>query len=94
VQVLLTLKIQVRLIHLNMPKKKKRKKQKAMHLTKRILLCMKMTSILDSNNNNSSLTPLSVDHLRGHQIMIGDQDSQEPGMAMSPSMTFNVRCQL
>ena len=80
VQVPLTLKIQVHLIHLNMPKKKK-----TMHTTKRILLCTKMTIISDSNNNNnSSLAPLLVDHLRGHQIMIGDPGSQGLAMAMSP----------
>ena len=61
---LLTLKIQAHLKQLDMPKK-----MKNMHATKKILLCTMKTTIL--NSNNSSLTPLSVDHLRGHRTMNG-----------------------
>ena len=85
----LTLKIQVHLIQLDMPKR-----MKTIHTTKRILLCTTMTIISDSNN--SSLT-LSVDHLRGHRTMNGDHCRRQDlvmAVAISPSTTSSARCRL
>jgi hypothetical protein len=98
VQVPLPLQTQVHLHQLGT-----RKKMKTIHTTKRILLCSKMNTILDSNNssisnsNNSLLTPLSVDHLRGHPTMNGGHWGRQDlvmAMAISPSTTFSAHCRL
>ena len=89
----LNLKIQVHRLQLDMPRK-----MKSIHTTQRILRCTKTITISDINNsNNSSLTPLSVDYLRGHRAMIGGHWGRQDlvmAMAISLSTTFSARCRL